>query len=77
MAKETTLNELGEMLTYVVQHMATKDDIERLDNKFNKLDNKVDVMQTQVNSIEQNLRETKAQVRLADLEEEVFGKIRA
>lgn len=77
MAKETTLNEVGEMLTYVVQHMATKDDIEKLENKFNTLDNKVDVMQTQVNSIERQLRETKAQVRIADLEEEVFGKVRA
>jgi|HubBroStandDraft_6_1064221.scaffolds.fasta_scaffold153820_2 chromosome segregation ATPase len=26
-AKETTLNELGEMLGYVVKHMATKDDL--------------------------------------------------
>ena len=26
-AKETTLNELGEMLSHVVGHMATKDDI--------------------------------------------------
>jgi len=27
MTKKTTLNELGEMLTFVVKHMATKDDI--------------------------------------------------
>jgi hypothetical protein len=26
-AKKTTLNELGDMLTHVVKHMATKDDI--------------------------------------------------
>ena len=26
-AKKTTVNELGEMLTHVVKHMATKDDI--------------------------------------------------
>jgi len=26
-AKETTLNELGEMLAHVVEHMATKDDL--------------------------------------------------
>ena len=25
--KKTTLNELGEMLSHVVEHMATKDDI--------------------------------------------------
>ena len=27
MAKETTLKELGDMLTHVVKHMATKEDI--------------------------------------------------
>jgi hypothetical protein len=27
--KETTLKEVGEMLTHVVEHMATKEDIER------------------------------------------------
>ena len=27
MAKETTLNEIGEMLAHIVKHMATKDDI--------------------------------------------------
>jgi chromosome segregation ATPase len=29
-AKETTLNELGEMLAHVVKHMATKDDLTAL-----------------------------------------------
>jgi predicted nucleic acid-binding Zn-ribbon protein len=29
-AKETTLNELGEMLAYVVKHIATKDDLTAL-----------------------------------------------
>jgi chromosome segregation ATPase len=27
MTKETTLNEIGEMLTHVVEHMATKEDL--------------------------------------------------
>jgi hypothetical protein len=30
---ETTLNELGEMLTHVVKHMATKDDIANMATK--------------------------------------------
>ncbi len=30
MAKKTTLEELGEMMTYVVHNMATKDDIQSL-----------------------------------------------
>jgi hypothetical protein len=36
--KKTTLKEIGEILAYVVKHMATKDDIARLD----KLDAKTD-----------------------------------
>ena len=34
-------------------------------------------LQTQVNSIERQLRETKMEVRLADLEAEVFGASKA
>ena len=30
MAKETTLNEIGEMLDHVVEHMATKDDVREI-----------------------------------------------
>jgi hypothetical protein len=41
-AKKTTLNELGDMLTHVVKHMATKDDIARLDKRIDKLDAKID-----------------------------------
>ena len=33
-------------------------------------------LQTQVNSIERQLRDTKIEVRLADLEEKVFGTAR-
>ena len=65
MAKETTLNEIGEMLAHVVKHMATKDQIIAL--------------HAQVNSIETQLRgmkHVKLQSRVADLEEEVFGETR-
>jgi valyl-tRNA synthetase len=47
-AKKTTLNELGEMLAHVVKHMATKNDIARLDKRIDKLDSKID-------SVESNL----------------------
>jgi hypothetical protein len=33
-AKETTLRELGEMLQHVVDHMATKEDVGRLDTRI-------------------------------------------
>jgi hypothetical protein len=36
-AKETTLNEVGEMLGHVVEHMATKVDVARLDKRLDDL----------------------------------------
>jgi predicted nucleic acid-binding Zn-ribbon protein len=36
-AKETTLKEIGEMLTQVVEHMATKEDVARLDARIDDL----------------------------------------
>jgi len=70
MAKKITLNELGDMLAHVVKHMATKDDIADL-----KIEIKGDIarVQEQVNSIEAQLRDTKIEIRLAELEEKVFG----
>ena len=75
MAKETTLNEIGEMLAHVVKHMATKDDLQELATKEQLV-----ALHTQVNSIETQLRgmqHVKLQSRVADLEEEVFGEARA
>jgi hypothetical protein len=46
--KKITLKEIGEMLAHVVKHMATKDDIARLDTRIDKLDAKID-------SVESNL----------------------
>ena len=44
--KKTTLNELGNMLTHVVKHMATKDDIASLDTRIDKLDTKIDTFES-------------------------------
>jgi hypothetical protein len=70
MAKKITLEEIGDILTHVVKHMATKDDLADL-----KHDLKGDIarVQEQVSSIEAQLRETKIEVRLGHLEEKVFG----
>jgi hypothetical protein len=75
MAKET-LKEIGEMLAHVVKHMATKDDIASMRTEL-----KGDVVRVseQVTSIETQLRgmkHVKLQARVADLEEEVFGRPR-
>ena len=77
MAKETTLNEIGEMLAHVVKHMATKEDITEVRREL-----KGDIVRVseQVASIETQLRgmqHVKLQSRVADLEEEVFGQARA
>jgi ABC-type transporter Mla subunit MlaD len=52
-AKETTLNELGEMLAHVVKHMATKDDLAALRTEL-KTD--IAALAEQVSSIERDLK---------------------
>jgi len=66
MAKKITLKEIGDMLTHVVKHMATKDDIANVEASIARV-------QEQVNSIEAQLRETRTEVRLGNLENKVFG----
>jgi len=76
MAKKTTLKEIGDMLTHVVKHMATKDDIADLRRE---LKGDIFAVHTQVNSIETQLRGMnypKLETRVTKLEEEVFGKPR-
>jgi hypothetical protein len=52
-AKQTTLKEVGDMLSHVVEHMATKDDLATVKNEFKGDIAKVGV---QVASIEQELK---------------------
>jgi septation ring formation regulator EzrA len=61
-ATETTLSELGDMLAHVVEHMATKEDVARLDLRFDKVE-------TRLTSIESELRSIRRD--LDDLQEEV------
>ena len=75
MAKTTTLKEIGDMLAHVVKHMATKEDLEKLATK-----EQLFAVQTQVNSIETQLRDmkhVKLHARVANLEEKIFGENRA
>jgi ribosome-interacting GTPase 1 len=64
-----SLNELGDMLTHVVKHMATKDDIANVQADIARV-------QEQVNSIETELRYGRYEQRLGKLEEKVFGSAR-
>jgi predicted phage-related endonuclease len=60
-AKETTLNELGEMLAHVVEHMATKDEVRAIvkdEISVAKLATKAGLaaLAEQVSSIERDLK---------------------
>jgi hypothetical protein len=66
---KVTLDELGEMLGFVVKHMITKEE----------LSEGLLAVQTQINGVESDIREirhSRLEVRVADLEEKVFGKAR-
>ena len=73
-----TLKEIGEMLGFVVERMVTKDDAKKFATK-DDLNEGLFTLQTQMNGIESNIREIKhsrLDIRVADLEEKVFGKPR-
>ena len=67
MAKKITLKEIGDMLTHVVKHMATKDDIANVEASIARV-------QEQVNSIEAELKYGRYESRLGKLEDKVLGR---
>jgi len=70
-AKETTLNEVGEMLGYVVEHMATKDDLAILRTE---LKSDIAALGDQIASIERNLKQIRRDLyELAEKVENVTG----
>lgn len=75
MAKKTTLEEIADMLSHVVKHMATKDDIADVRMEMATKD-QVIALQTQVNSIEAQLKLGRYEARIGHLEEKVFGSPR-
>ena len=69
------IHDLTESVGFIVKHMATKEDLAELCNEMATKE-QLSGLQMQVNSIERQLRETNTEVRLGDLEEKVFGKVR-
>jgi hypothetical protein len=72
-----TVKDLSEMLGYVVEHMATKDDIAEIRKEMGT---GLFGLQTQLNSVEAEIREMKQarlEPRVADLEEKLFGRTRS
>ncbi len=66
MAKKTTIDELGEMMTYVVSNMATKDDIRDIRADMATKDD-IQTLRTDIAGIREELRDIKQ--RLKKLEE--------
>ena len=64
MAKNTTLKEVGEMLGYVVEHMATKEDVARLATKEDlaRLGEQVGSIERELKSIHRELDELREAV---------------
>lgn len=76
MTKKTTLKELGHMLTHVVKHMATKEELAEI-RKDMATKEGLGGLQLQVQSIETQLRGMKypqLEDRVTNLEEKVFGE---
>jgi hypothetical protein len=69
-AKETTLREVGEMLTRVVEHMETKEDVAGLDRRIDGLDAKIDRIDVKLTKFEENEIDKRKQleVRVAAIE---------
>jgi chromosome segregation ATPase len=73
-AKETTLNELGQMLTHVVEHMTTKDDLAELRTEL-KAD--LAAIAEQVAGIERDLKTIRRELNdLADKVENIAGYLK-
>ena len=65
---KTTLNELGEMLTHVVKHMATKDDVAevetRLGARIDRLDAKIDRVDSKLGAFENHEIDKRLQIEV-------------
>jgi hypothetical protein len=71
--KETTLTEVGEMLAHVVEHMATKEDIGRLDRRIDALVAKIDRIDVKMTKFEEREidRRLQLEVRVSAIEKHV------
>ena len=61
-AKETTLKEVGEMLTHVVAQMATKEDIAGVNDRLDKIETRLGSLEREVAAIRRDLDELSEKV---------------
>ena len=78
-AKKTTPKELGEMLGYVVKHMATKDDLAaleaRLDKRLDKFEHRLDRVEAKKDRLDAKL--TKFEAREIDKRMQLEARVAA
>lgn len=60
--KETSLKEIGEMLGHVVKHMATKEDIARLDIRMDKIETQLTSIVKELSAIRRDIDELQEQL---------------
>lgn len=72
-ASDKKVAAIADDIADIRDHMATKDDIADLRTE---LKGDIAALHAQANSIESQLRETRIETRLTDLEEKVFGEAR-
>jgi septal ring factor EnvC (AmiA/AmiB activator) len=54
-AKETTVNELGDMLSHVIEHMATKEDAARLEDRLSAVETRLTSIESELGLIRREL----------------------
>ncbi len=69
-AKETTLQEIGETLAFIVERMATKDDIARLDGRMDSFESRMDSVESKMDvgfaGVMSELAEIKQRLRVVE-----------
>jgi tetrahydromethanopterin S-methyltransferase subunit G len=61
-ANETTLKEVGEMLTHVVAHMATKEDVAGVNDRLDKIEPRLASLESEVAAIRRALDDLREKV---------------
>ena len=71
--KKITFEEVGETLAFIVERMATKDDIKELRDQIAGVDNKVAGINRRLDTEALQRTDLKLPRRVHELEEEVYG----
>jgi archaellum component FlaC len=62
-AKETTLKEVGAMLTHVVEHMATNEDVAAMNGRMDRIETRLTSVEMHLMSVETRLSSIESELR--------------